>query len=170
MFSRPMQCELCGGEIRGAPRIVHIEGAELRVCVPCSKYGTEVQKPRASPGAPAPAPRRAGGPPAPQPAQRRRRDLFDRMGGDIAEDYPDRIRRARQAKGWTEKQLALEIMERELLIKKVEKGDLIPEEELRKKLEKVLGISLLESSTDEVKAAKGKGMTTTLGDIISIKK
>jgi len=61
-------------------------------------------------------------------------------------------------------------MERELLIKKVEKGDLVPEEELRKKLEKVLGISLLESAEDEVKAAKGKGMTTTLGDIISIKK
>ncbi|HTY53239.1 MAG TPA: TIGR00270 family protein, partial [Methanomicrobiales archaeon] len=68
------------------------------------------------------------------------------------------------------KQLALEIMERELLIKKVEKGDLVPEEELRKKLEKVLGISLLESAEDEVKTAKGKGMTTTLGDIISIKK
>ena len=165
-----MQCELCGGEIRGAPRTVQIEGAELRVCVPCSKYGTEVQKPRAPAGAPAPAPREAGASPAPQPVQRRRRDLFDRMEGELAEDYSDRIRRARMAKGWTEKQLALEIMERELLIKKVEKGDLIPEEELRKKLEKVLGISLIESSESEVKAAKGKGMTTTLGDIISIKK
>jgi putative transcription factor len=165
-----MQCELCGGEIRGAPRLVHIEGAELRVCVPCSKYGTEVQRPRASTGAPAPAPRKAGAPPAPQPTQRRRRDLFDRMEGDLAEDYADRIRRARVSKGWTEKQLALEIMEKELLIKKVERGDLVPEEALRKKLEEVLGISLIESSSDEVKAAKGKGMTTTLGDIISIKK
>ncbi|MDD1662891.1 MAG: multiprotein bridging factor aMBF1 [Methanomicrobiales archaeon] len=165
-----MQCELCGGEIRGAPRIVHIEGAELRVCVPCSKYGTEVQKPRASTGAPAPAPRRAGAPPSPQPAPRRRRDLFDRMEGDLAEDYADRIRRARVAKGWTEKQLALEIMERELLIKKVERGDLVPEEELRKKLEEVLEISLIESVEKEVKPSRGKGMATTLGDIISIKK
>ncbi|HMK16016.1 MAG TPA: multiprotein bridging factor aMBF1 [Methanomicrobiales archaeon] len=165
-----MQCELCGGEIRGAPRVVHIEGAELRVCVPCSKYGTEVQRPRASTGAPAAPPRRAGAPPAPQPVQRRRRDLFDRMEGELAEDYADRIRRARVAKGWTEKQLALEIMERELLIKKVERGDLVPEEELRKKLEEVLGISLLESVEKELKSPKGKGMTTTLGDIISIKK
>jgi putative transcription factor len=165
-----MQCELCGGEIRGAPRTVHIEGAELRVCVPCSKYGTEVQKPRASTGVPA-APRKAGGPPAaPQPAARRRRDLFDRMEGDLAEDYADRIRNARVAKGWTQKQLALEIMERELLIKKVEKGDLVPEEELRKKLEGVLGISLLESVEKEVKSPKGKGITTTFGDIISIRK
>jgi hypothetical protein len=38
--------------IRGAPRTVHIEGAELRVCVPCSKYGTEVRKPRVSTGTP----------------------------------------------------------------------------------------------------------------------
>jgi putative transcription factor len=165
-----MQCELCGGEIRGAPRIVHIVGAELRVCVPCSKYGTEVQRPRAPSGAPAPAPRRAGAPPSAQPAPRRRRDLFDRMEGDLAEDYADRIRRARVARGWTEKQLALEIMERELLIKKVERGDLVPEEELRKKLEEVLGISLIESVEKEVKSPKGKGMTTTLGDIISIKK
>ena len=124
-----MQCELCGGEIRGAPRTVHIEGAELRVCVPCSKYGTEVQKPRASTGPPPQPPRKMGGPPAPQPVQRRRRDLFDRM-----------------------------------------EGDLVPEEELRKKLEEVLGISLLESVEKEVKSSKGKGMTTTLGDIISIKK
>jgi len=165
-----MQCELCGGEIRGAPRTVHIEGAELRVCVPCSKFGTEVQRPRASTGAPAPASKRTVGPPGPQPGQRRRRDLFDRMEGDLAEDYSERIRRARVAKGWTEKQLALEIMERELLIKKVEKGDLVPEEELRKKLEEVLGISLIESVEKEVKSPKGKGMTTTLGDIISIRK
>jgi len=165
-----MQCELCGGEIRGAPRTVHIEGAELRVCVPCSKYGTEVQKPRVSPGTPE-IRRRAGTPPAPQPpVQRRRRDLFDRMEGDIAEDYADRIRNARMAKGWTQKQLALEIMEREMLIKKVEKGDLVPEEELRKKLEEVLSISLIESVEKEVKSSKGKGITTTLGDIISVKK
>jgi putative transcription factor len=166
-----MQCELCGGEIRGVPRTVHIEGAELRVCIPCSKYGTEVQKPRVSTKAPAPAaPTRAGAPPPPKIAARRRRDLFDRMGGDLAEDYADRIRNARAARGWTQKQLALEIMERELLIKKVEKGDLVPEEELRKKLEEVLGISLLESASEEVRSPKGKGITTTFGDIISIKK
>ena len=52
----------------------------------------------------------------------------------------------------------------------MEKGDLVPEEELRKKLEKVLGISLIESAEDDVKSPKGKGMTTTLGDIISIRK
>ena len=163
-----MQCELCGGEIHGAPRIVHIEGAELRVCIPCSKFGTEVQKPRVSTGTPE-IRRRAGTPPAPQPVARRRRDLFDRREGDIAEDYADRIRNARMAKGWTQKQLALEIMEREMLIKKIEKGDLVPEEELRKKLEGVLSISLIESA-EEVKSSKGKGITTTLGDIISLKK
>ncbi|HUK92783.1 MAG TPA: multiprotein bridging factor aMBF1 [Methanomicrobiales archaeon] len=164
-----MQCELCGGEIRGAPRIVYIEGAELRVCMPCSKFGTEVQKPRV-PAAMPEIRRRAGGPPVPQaPVQRRRRDLFDRIEGDIAEDYADRIRNARMAKGWTQKQLALEIMEKEMLIKKVEKGDLVPEEELRKKLEEVLSISLIESA-EEVKSSKGRGITTTLGDIISLKK
>ena len=165
-----MQCELCGGEIRGAPRVVHVEGAELRVCVPCSKYGTEVQKPRV-PAAATEVRRRTGTPPQPQPpVQRRRRDLFDRIEGDIAEDYADRIRNARMAKGWTQKQLALEIMERELLIKKVERGELVPEEELRKKLEEALSISLIESAEKEVKSQRGKGITTTFGDIISLRK
>lgn len=165
-----MQCELCGGEIHGAPRTVHIEGAELRVCVQCSKYGVEVQKPRA-PAAVPEARGRQGPPRIPQsPVQRRRRDLFDRIEGDIAEDYADRIRNARMAKGWTQKQLALEIMEREMLIKKVEKGDLVPEEELRKKLEEVLSISLIESAEKEVRSSRGRDITTTLGDIISIKK
>jgi putative transcription factor len=161
-----MQCELCGGEIRGQPKTVRIEGAELQVCLPCSRHGVEVQQKRA------PEPRvkaLAGGPPA-APPRRRRRDLFDRMGGDIAEDYADRIRNARMARGWSQKQLALEIMEKEMLIRKIEKGELVPEEELRKKLEKALGIRLLDTESEEVKATKGSRMATTFGDIISLKK
>ena len=161
-----MQCELCGGEIRGQPKTVRIEGAELLVCLPCSRHGVEVQQKRGpEPRIKAPA----GGPPT-GPPRRRRRDLFDRMGGDIAEDYADRIRNARMARGWSQKQLALEIMEKEMLIRKIEKGELVPEEELRKKLEKALGIRLLDTESEEVKATKGSRMATTFGDIISLKK
>jgi len=161
-----MQCELCGGEIRGQPKTVRIEGAELQVCLPCSRHGVEVQQKRApEPRIKAPA----GGPPT-APPRRRRRDLFDRMEGDIAEDCADRIRNARMARGWSQKQLALEIMEKEMLIRKIEKSDLVPEEELRKKLEKALGIRLLDTDTGEVKAPRGSRVATTFGDIISLKK
>ena len=162
-----MQCELCGAEIRGQPKTVRIEGAELRVCMPCSRYGVEVQQKRA----PEPRPQApTGGRPQAPPPRRHRRDLFDRMEGDIAEDYADRIRKARMARGLSQKQLALEIMEKEMLIRKLEKSELVPEEELRKKLEKALGISLLDTETGEVKAQKGSRVATTFGDIISLKK
>jgi putative transcription factor len=92
------------------------------------------------------------------------------MEGDIAEDYADRIRTARMARGLSQKQLALEIMEKEMLIRKLEKSELVPEEELRKKLEKALGIRLLDTETEEVKGQKGSRVVTTFGDIISLRK
>jgi putative transcription factor len=73
-------------------------------------------------------------------------------------------------KGWDQKTLAREIKEREILIKKIEKGDLIPEDEVRKKLEKALEISLVEQPPEEEgKKPQGK-VTTTFGDLISIRK
>jgi putative transcription factor len=160
-----MQCELCGAEIKGYPKRVRIEGAELQVCLQCSRYGKEVQQTHT------PVVRKAvPGKPAPHPTVRPRRDVFDMIKGELVEGYNERIRSARMEKGWSQKDLAMAIKERELLIKKIEKGDLIPEDTVRKKIEQVLGISLLDTGIEEAKV-KGKGrVTTTLGDLISIKK
>jgi putative transcription factor len=64
----------------------------------------------------------------------------------------------------------MRIKEKELLVKKIEKGDLIPEDDVRKKLEQVLGISLLDTSAEDLSAEKGGKVTTTFGDLIKIKK
>jgi len=42
------------------------------------------------------------------------------MEGDIVDDYAARIRKARMDKGFTSKDLAMQIKEREHLIKKIE--------------------------------------------------
>jgi len=73
-------------------------------------------------------------------------------------------------KGWTQKDLAMRIKEKELLVKKFEKGDLIPEDVVRKKLEQVLGVSLLDTASDDLAADTGGTLTTTFGDLIKIKK
>ncbi|MDD1675534.1 MAG: helix-turn-helix domain-containing protein, partial [Methanomicrobiales archaeon] len=104
------------------------------------------------------------------PPPRPRRDVFDLIKGELAEGYNERMRAARMEKGLSQKDLAMEIKERELLIKRIEKGDLIPEDTVRKKIETVLGISLLESGSEEAKVKKKGQVTTTLGDLISIKK
>jgi len=146
-----MQCEMCGETIRGTAKLVRIEGAELQVCTKCEKFGTEVQQVRrtdiARPGTAAPRPGKTAA--IAVPADRRKRDLFDYMEGEIVEDYAARIRKARMEKGLSTKDLALQIKEREHLIKKIENSELIPEEAVRKKLEKVLETRLVGALVQE---------------------
>jgi putative transcription factor len=162
-----MQCELCGAKIQGPAKSVRIEGAVLEVCGPCSRYGTEVPKTQKTVPARAGTPPRRGAPPAPV---RRRRDVLDLIEGEIVDDYGDRIRKARMERGWSQKDLAMELKEKELLIKKIEKGDLIPEDDVRIKLEKTLGIRLIDVPADIEEKKKAGKVVPTLGDVISIRK
>ncbi|WP_319580468.1 multiprotein bridging factor aMBF1 [uncultured Methanospirillum sp.] len=163
-----MQCEMCGADSKGPLKRVRIEGAELSVCSNCARYGTEVQGAVKSPAAP--AGRQTGFTQAQAPQARRSRDLFDQLGGDLVEDYADRIKTARLKLGLSQKDLALAMMEKELLIKKIEKGELIPEEAVRRKIEKELDIKLIEDSSLESLDIHQSRMTTTMGDVIKIKK
>jgi len=169
-----MQCEMCGDTVRGTPKLVRVEGAELQVCTKCEKFGTEVQQVRRTDLIhPVATTQRSAGTPGTGgavPAIRRKRDLFDFMEGEISEDYSQRIRQARMEKGLSTKDLAMQIKEREHLIKKIENGELIPEEMVRRKLEKILEIRLLDAPVTEAeKKVQGK-ITSTLGDLTIIKK
>jgi putative transcription factor len=168
-----MQCEMCGEAIRGTPKLVRVEGAELSVCSKCEKFGTEVQQVRRTDirvpqkgAASRPAPTPAGG-----AAQvRYKRDMFDFMEGDVVDDYAARIRHAREEKGLSSKDLAMQLKEKEHLIRKIENSELIPEEDVRKKLEKALGIRLIDTLVSEdAKKVPGK-LAPTLGDLTVIKK
>jgi len=167
-----MQCEMCGETIRGAAKLVRVEGAELQVCTKCEKFGTEVQQVRRTdivrPGAAAPRPGRTVT--TVVPADRRKRDLFDYMEGEIVEDYAARIRKARMDKGLSTKDLAMQIKEREHLLKKIENSELIPEEDVRKKLEKVLEIRLIDAPAQEAEKKVLSKLSPTLGDLTIIKK
>jgi len=148
-----MQCEICGSNIRGQAHRVILEGTELNVCDACAKYGHEVkQVPKTTvPGTGKVA---AGKVPAGKMSagitfrtgSRRRPDMFDQMTDEMLSDYGFAIRRAREARGMSQEELALEIREKSSLIKKLEREDLRPEDSVRKKLERVLGISLTETT------------------------
>jgi putative transcription factor len=168
-----MQCEMCGETIRGAPKLVRVEGAELSVCSKCEKFGTEVQQVRRTDirvpqrGAAA----RAAPSPASGTAQvRYKRDMFDFMEGDVVDDYAARIRHAREEKGLSQKDLAMQLKEKEHLIRKIENSDLIPEEDVRKKLEKALDIRLLDAPVSEDEKKVPSRLTPTLGDLTVIRK
>jgi len=166
-----MQCEMCGEPIRGAPKLVRVEGAELQVCSKCEKFGTEVQQVRRT-DLVRPSQARPGAAKAPvaSPSAYRKRDLFDYMEGDIVEDYADRIRKARMEKGLSQKDLAMQMKEKEHLIQKIENSDLIPEENVRKKLEKVLEIHLVDAPVDETEQKVQGKLGATLGDLTVIRK
>lgn len=168
-----MQCEMCGEVIRGAPKLVRVEGAELQVCSKCEKFGTEVQQVRRTGmAASRPAIQKQGRPGvvAATPSAYRKRDLFDYMDGEIVDDYAARIRHAREEKGLSQKDLAMQLMEKEHLIKKIESAGLIPEDAVRRKLEKALDIRLVDTIESEMEKKTESRITPTLGDLTIIRK
>ena len=92
------------------------------------------------------------------------------MGEDIISDYSPVIRKAREERGWTQEELALKIKVKASLIRKVERGEILPEDSLRKKLENALGIKLTERVSNDIMEDSGMFKGTTLGDIVKIKR
>ena len=168
-----MQCEMCGETIRGAPKLVRVEGAELSVCSKCEKFGTEVQQVRRTDiraSQKGPAARAQPGPGIGAAPVRHKRDMFDFIEGDIVDDYAARIRRAREEKGLSQKDLAMQMKEKEHLLKKIENGELIPEDDVRKKIEKALGIRLVDAPAKDAEKKIQNKLAPTLGDVTIIRK
>ena len=148
-----MQCKILLCVYLSKVHRVILEGTELNVCDACAKYGHEVkQVPKATvtgtgkvAAGKVPAGKMSAGITF-RTGSRRRPDMFDQMTDELLSDYGFAIRRAREARGMSQEELALEIREKSSLIKKLEREDLRPEDSVRKKLERVLGISLTETT------------------------
>ncbi len=95
--------------------------------------------------------------------------MFDDME-EIATDYDHRIRQAREGKGLSQEDLAKQLNEKASLIRKLERGDILPSDSVRGKLEHKLDISLTEGvDDDEAEWSSGSTTTTTLGDVVKRK-
>ncbi|MCD6383561.1 MAG: TIGR00270 family protein [Thermoplasmata archaeon] len=128
---------MCGKEVNELV-LVEVEGAILKVCKSCARMGKELKKP---------TPKVAGGVPSYRPQVRRRgapTDIFEKMTKEVVVDYPQRIRRARESLGLSQEDLARKINEKKSVIAKLESGHMYPPDKLVKKLEKALGIELME--------------------------
>lgn len=162
-----MLCELCGADVPRT-KTVTIEGTLLAVCPNCARFGAE-------PGAGA-GPRKKATPPViAQRLEARRRRLSEKdvyaQGGedDLALDYADRIRRAREALGWKQTDLGMKINERVTVIAKLESGGMVPNDNLIGRLERALNIKLKEKvpvPTTRKAGAANEGVT--LGDLIDL--
>jgi putative transcription factor len=168
-----VRCEVCGRKIRENPQRVVIEGAKLTTCVECSKHGKATwEEPRPAPAAAKPSATSYGAPMS-GPIQIRKRTLVARVdtSQEVADDYAEVIKQAREKMGWTVEELGLKISEKESMLRKVELGKMVPTEQVIAKLEHALKIKLLVPVVEEkVSAPKAASREFTLGDVIIDKK
>lgn len=156
-----MHCELCGKEILGKPKRVVVEGAELETCAACGGLGTEIRHHQTFMG---PTSKVA------THSRARYRDIYRQMEGEIDPDFDDIVKSARRRAGITQEQLAAKIMEKALVIKKIERKELMPDDKLRKKLEKALNVNLLiEIGREKAQRGKQSG-NLTLGDVAVVRR
>lgn len=160
---RRVQCEMCGTEVPRTHRFL-IERTALNVCQNCEKFGTSLEP--GVKGAKIPTGN-------PQLALERRRerqgtkDVFSSpsMRTELVQDFAQRIKQARESKGWTRQDLGGRVGEREVVIGRIENGSLHPPDDLAKKMERELGIKLFETVQDVV--TKGTpARNLTLGDML----
>ncbi|MHA1229233.1 MAG: multiprotein bridging factor aMBF1 [Candidatus Helarchaeota archaeon] len=155
-------CDVCGQEIYGRAQWRLIEGAKLKVCQKCAKFGTQIKESVKT----TPRVRNKKG-------YRRKssyRPEFAEM--ELVEDFNKIIKREREKRGWTQEELGKRINIRPSLIRRIESGQ-EPTDDVREKLEKIFGINLLTvADIDEgfEYKTKHKSEGLTLGDIVHLKK
>jgi len=163
-----MPCELCGRECKGGKEAI-IDGAKMFVCPDCMRFaeGTVEQEPP-----------KAIHPPRPhqvigKKTQKPERDIYKEKGmeKELVTNWNQLIEQGRKKRGLTREELGFRIGERTVTIAKLENGDLRPSDQMIAKLEKELGIQLME----EIKSVPTGPQTRsqsgfTLGDFIKTEK
>ncbi|MHC3438313.1 multiprotein bridging factor aMBF1 [Natrialbaceae archaeon A-gly3] len=177
-----VQCEMCGAET-SSPKTIKVEGAKLDVCSNCTDFGTEVKTTSSSSSSTkystsssgsgsGGSTSSSGGSSSSSGGSRRRSDMFDDMD-EIATDYDDRIRRARENEGLSQSELANKLNEKASLIRKLERGDTLPSDQVQSKLESHLGVNLTGGSGGGDEDAEWEGGSSsgsyTLGDVVKRK-
>lgn len=154
-----MRCEVCGQTIRSRPKKALVEGAMLQVCEDCAKHASstwEDYRSRPGPKVFTPSkPRRAAG------------TRIEEEDYVMVEDYGQKIKKAREARGWPQEELARRINEKASLIGKLETEKVVPNLEVAKKLQHIFGFPLLTQATSppSLTQPQSKTMELTLGDI-----
>lgn len=161
-----LYCEMCGSPIRGRAYKVTLEGSQLTVCYKCY---TKLQT---SPGTVVPITSRNT--PYRKTVEKTRKPVSRRphhVEYEVVDDYARLIKEARERLGWTTMALAQRVMEKESVLKRIEAGRLRPSIELAKRLEKALGIKLLEpvGDADIDLDLPREDFSVTLGDAAHIK-
>jgi putative transcription factor len=139
------QCEICGTEIKGEVYRIRIDASELSVCKSCARLGTLVVE--AKKGKEVLEPQRTNSNVNAQPKRKPISELYTQIDHEIEaemeidaveEDYGRKIKEAREKAGLKQAELAQRINEKHSLLRKIENEEIMPGEEIRKKIERAL--------------------------------
>lgn len=144
---------MCGKETALVAAL--IEGSKLKVCEKCAKFGKIIKD----------FPRQQ------QPVKQKTPQLPTKEFS-IKPDYAERIRQKCEALNIKQEDLAKMLAEKESLIHKLESGSFQPSLQLAKKIEKILGIVLIEEVLIEAEQHEQtqKSGALTIGDMLKVRK
>ncbi len=146
-------CEICGE--REAKFTVIIEGATMNACAVCAKGAKILHK---------------------KPEERVEKGgkvvETGRTEEDIVEGYGEIVRKAREGKGMSREELAKKLNETESYLEHIERERMRPTLKTARKLEKALGVKLIEKTTEVIleKTEKRKKEELTLEDFVEEEK
>jgi putative transcription factor len=173
------ECDICGRSSYNISKY-RIEGAEVLACPSCGKHGTLVEDPNKTPQFNRkkeygfnPIQKKTSQKSIQKPSQYHGKRNKEKT---LIEDYGRIITSARTSFGLTREELAKNLFIRETFLTKIENEKQRPSDELAKKIEKTLNISLLVEKSDDINVSQYSSDTVkketpmTLGDFARIKK
>jgi len=150
-------CEICGQETELV--IAEIEGMDMSVCHKCAQFGQIKNIPKIK---------------TELSKKISHKPIHSEPHLEIIEtivpDYSQKIKKARERLDLNQEDFAKKINEKESLLHKMETGSFEPSLPLAKKLEKLLGIKLIQKVEEEkIVSSKISSEGLTIGDLIKKK-
>ncbi len=141
-----MNCELCGNVMDRYHEVI-IDGVTMKVCHDCAKYGKEVnKKPVAVQREQIPQTVQKKNfihvPPPPPPRRKAAGNPEDTEEPII--DFGKSIKKRREEMGLSQEELANKLQEKKNLVAKIEREEIKPDKQTARKIEKLMGIKILE--------------------------
>ncbi|MAF34333.1 TIGR00270 family protein [Candidatus Woesearchaeota archaeon] len=140
-------CELCGKN--PAAHTADVEGSTMEVCKGCASFGKIIEQPKV--------------------VEKKVKVAAPEQG--IVGDFSQLLKQARESKDMTQLDFSKFVAVKESMIHQFETGHLSPSLEQAAKLEKKLGITLVETiEPTKISLASGKEKDLTIGDILELGK
>ena len=141
---------MCGKQ--GGLVTAEVEGVDMNVCPNCSQYGT--------------VKRRADYVHVPQ------KRIHKEQPFRVTANYASLLRQVREKQGLSQEDFARFLQEKESIVAKWEQGRMQPSVDVARRLEKILGVSLVVEDVEQLveREKNVRGDVLTLGDFMKVRK